>query len=69
MTRAFEVQKGELESEFLELCLRIGQSEAKLLRPKQEMLEAQVNLGRELFASATHVTTYASARSMLQDGL
>lgn len=43
----FEVQKGELESDFLELCLRIGQSEAKLLRPKQEMLEAQVNLGRD----------------------
>eukprot|EP00434_Breviolum_minutum_P023642 symbB.v1.2.020853.t2/scaffold1711.1/size185425/16 len=37
-----EVQKGELESDFLELCFRIGQSEAKLLRPKQEMLEAQV---------------------------
>ena len=60
-------KKASWESDFLELCLRIGQSEAKLLRPKQEMLEAQVNLGRELFASAAHITTCASARCMLQD--
>ena len=38
-----QVQKGEVESEFMELCLRIGQSEAKLLRPKQETLQLQVN--------------------------
>ena len=43
--RAAEVQKGESESQSLELCLRIGQTEAKLLRSKEETLEVQVKLG------------------------
>eukprot|EP00435_Cladocopium_sp_Y103_P048247 s1263_g14.t1 len=64
------VQKGELESEFMELCLRIGQLEAKLLRPKQETLELQVKkLCQKIKASSLLLLDESSSISKDLQGL